>query len=52
VSDSKKRITSEEMAAVIADALIDAGLIRRDDLESAIAIITEEIDARKALGDY
>ncbi len=44
-------IESKEFAAIIVDALKDAGLINQDGVEQAIAIVAEEIDVRRALGD-
>jgi hypothetical protein len=35
----------------VVDALKDAGVLRNEDTERAIAIISEEIDVRRALGD-
>ena len=49
---NNERLTSESLAALIIDALIDAKIIRREDLDRAIAIAAEEIEARKAAGDY
>ena len=46
------KLTSETLAALIADALVDGGLVKKESFEQALAIIREEIDARKALGDY
>jgi len=46
------KLTSESLAALIIDALIDAKIIKKEDLEKAIEIATEEIDARKAANDY
>lgn len=46
------RLSSEDLAALVIDALCRAGLIAEAELERAIAIAAEEIDARKALGDY
>jgi hypothetical protein len=46
------KLTSESLAALIIDALVDAKIIKKEDLEQAIAIATEEIDARKAMEDY
>jgi hypothetical protein len=40
------------LAALIIDALADADIVRKEELERAVAIATEEIDARKAAGDY
>jgi hypothetical protein len=47
-----RQLTSEELAALIVDALVDAGLVDRDKFEEAVAIAAEEIDARKAVKDY
>jgi hypothetical protein len=49
---SEKKISSEGLAALIVDALIDAGFVRKEDFESAVRVTTEEINARKALQDY
>jgi len=42
---------SEELAAIVVDALKDAGLIQSADIERAIAIVSEESDVRRVLGD-
>ena len=47
-----QKLTSEELAALIADSLIQAGLIATEQLEGAIAVIALELDARKGVGDY
>ena len=44
-------LTSESLALLIVDALVDAGIVAKNDLERAIEIAAEEIDARKAAGD-
>ncbi|MGC2223367.1 MAG: hypothetical protein WA624_13905 [Methylocella sp.] len=49
---AKKRITSESFAALIIDALVDAKVVTQADVARAIGIAKEEIDARKAAGDY
>lgn len=46
------KLTSESLAALIVDALLDAKVVLKEDVEEAIAIATEEINARKAAGDY
>lgn len=46
------KLTSENLAALIIDALIDAGIIQEEDAERSVEIATEEINARKAAGDY
>lgn len=43
---------SSELAGLIVDALLRADIVRRDDVARAIKIATEEIDVRKAMGDY
>lgn len=50
--DERRRLSSESLAALVIDALIDAGIVKREDAERAIRIATEEIDVRKAMGDY
>lgn len=52
LEEADERITSEDLAAIIVDALLRANLVREQDVAKAIAIATEEIDVRKALGDY
>lgn len=52
VRDERRRLSSESLAALVVDALIDANVVNRDDAETAIKIATEEIEVRKALGDY
>jgi hypothetical protein len=45
-------LSSEDLAILILDGLICANLLKKEDLDKAIEIATEEIDARKGLGDY
>jgi hypothetical protein len=52
VRNAEGRLTSESLAALIVDALIDAKIIDREHLRSAIQIAAVEIEVRKALGDY
>jgi hypothetical protein len=40
------------LATLIVDALLDASIVRIDKFAEAVALATQEIDARKALGDY
>ena len=47
-----EKLTSEDLAALIVDALIDARIIDKKHLGQAIAIAAEEIQVRKAVGDY
>ncbi len=51
-SDDSKRLSSRDLAALVIDALLDAKIVRKEDVERALDIATEEIDARKAVGDY
>jgi hypothetical protein len=50
--DEAGRLSSGDLAALIVDALCDAGLVKRDDFERAVEVAAEEIEARKAAGDY
>lgn len=50
--DETERLPSEELAALIVDALLRAEIVRADDVQRAIAIATEEIKVRKIMGDY
>ena len=34
------------------DALLDAGLVRREDFDRAVGVVAEEIFVRLVLGDY
>lgn len=52
LSAESERLSSQSLAALIIDAVIDAGLIDKKDSQLAINIVTEEIEVRKALGDY
>jgi hypothetical protein len=45
-------LSSEELAALVVDALLRAGVVEPEKVNLAIAIVTEEIEVRKALGDY
>ena len=49
---SGRQLTSEELAALIVDALVEAELVPRAKFEEAVRVVTEEIDARKAVQDY
>ena len=51
-TDDNDHLSSEDLAAIIIDALLRAQIVRSDDVQKAIAIATEEINVRKALGDY
>ena len=46
------RLSSEELAALIVDALLRADIVKQEQVERAMRIAIEEIDVRKVLGDY
>jgi hypothetical protein len=46
------RLSSEDLAHLIVDGLLTAKLIQDEDVDRAVGIVAEEIDARKAVGDY
>ena len=43
---------SRKVAALTLDALVDHGLLRREDLDAAVEIAAEEIQIRLAMADY
>ena len=43
---------SRDAGEIIVDALIDAGLIKKEDFKKAAAVAAEEILARLMVGDY
>jgi hypothetical protein len=45
-------LTSESLAALIVDTLAYVNIVQKQDVERAITITTEEINVRKAAGDY
>lgn len=47
-----ERLTSEDLAALIVDALLRGALVKREDVQRALRIVTEEIAVRKSVGDY
>jgi hypothetical protein len=47
-----RHLTSESLAELILDALVQAGLLPREEFRRATEIAVEEINVRKALGDY
>jgi hypothetical protein len=50
--DGEQRISSYNLAALIVDALLDAKIVKKEDVARALEIATEEIEVRTALGDY
>jgi hypothetical protein len=51
-ADLGEKLSTADLAALVVDALLRAGILKADDVKRAIAIATEEIDVRKTLGDY
>jgi hypothetical protein len=47
-----KRLTSDELAELIIDALLVAGIVDLEHVKRAVKIAAEEIEARKGMGDY
>lgn len=47
-----ERLGSLELAELIVDALLRANILRQQDVERALMVTAEEIDARKSVGDY
>jgi len=48
----QSHMPSEELAELIVDALLRAGVIEQEHVSKAVKIAAEEIEVRKALGDY
>ena len=48
----ENQISSGDLAAIIVDALIDAGIVQKKDVRRALEISTDKIDGRKEIGDY
>ena len=48
----ERKLSSEDLASLIVDALVDAGFVRKEDFNEAVRVATTEIDVRKALHDY
>jgi hypothetical protein len=53
-SDSLRgeRLTTKELAVLIIDALVEAGIVQKAQVPQAIEIAAEEIEVRKVAGDY
>lgn len=47
-----EKISGEDLASLVVDALLRADIVGDADVERAIAIAAEEIEVRKILGDY
>ena len=51
-AESGNRLSSEDLAELIVNSLFDAKIINKENWRQAIAIATQEINARKNVGDY
>ena len=47
-----QKLSSNHLANMIVTSLAFAKIISDDDIERAIEVVEEEIDARKGIGDY
>ena len=52
ILDSSNRLSSADLAELIVNSLFDAQIITKENWQQAIALVTQEIDARKNVGDY
>ena len=43
---------SKKVATLAIDELVEAGIVRREDFDNAVAITAEEIQVRLAMEDY
>lgn len=51
-AETKNRISSEDLAAIIIDAFLDVKILRKEDVKKALEIAIDKIEGRKELGDY
>ena len=47
-----KQLSSKTLAALIIEAITSAGIVENKDANNAMEIIIEEVDVRKAIGDF
>jgi len=47
-----RKLPSRDLAVLVIDALVDAKIVQKDRFDEAVRIAAEELDVRKALGDY
>ena len=52
MQDESLRLATDVLASLIVDALVDAKFIRKEEVQEAITIVSEEINVRKVVGDY
>jgi hypothetical protein len=50
--NASEKLSSEELAAHVIDALLRADIVQEAHIRRAIKIAAEEIEARKVMGDY
>lgn len=46
------KLSSEDFAVLVVDALVDAQIISKAECQRAVEIVSIEINARKGIGDY
>jgi hypothetical protein len=52
MKDENGRRSSRDLAVLVVDALVDAEIVKKEDFDAAVEIAAEEIEVRKAMGDY
>lgn len=52
IKRDEKKLSSEALAELVVDGLVEAGLIKKNDFDKAVKIATLEINIRKHAGDY
>lgn len=50
--EKDNKLSSGTLATLIVDVLIDAEIVSKKNIQKSIEIVTNEIEVRKALGDY
>jgi hypothetical protein len=45
-------LSSKDLAALVIDSLLRAGMVQQQHVERATKIVTEELEVRKVMGDY
>ena len=52
VEDKDKMEWGESIAAIIVDALVDSGTVKKADFKDAVEVVAEELFVRLLVGDY
>ena len=52
IRDKNEKLTSETLAELIIDALVDAQFVEKAKFNEAVKVAAMKIDIRKAMGDY